>query len=240
MLFRSKISTTPWGAPIPTTMVGDGWTDIFRNVGGIVTGDVDNLTEEQKDEVFELGDFQKMQEIRDRTDSIVEDPETANKLKAYYRQFCKRPGFHDEYLQTYNRPSVTLVDTNGQGVDEITESGVIVDGVEYALDCLIFSTGFETGSSYTSQSGYDLIGKNNTRLSEKWANGLRTHHGLTTHNFPNCFILGFTQTGVTPNATHMLDEQASQMAYIVKEARARHAATVEATKQGEEIGRAHV
>ncbi|HAD10012.1 MAG TPA: monooxygenase, partial [Porticoccaceae bacterium] len=215
-------------------MVGDGWTDIFRNVGGIVTGNVDDLTEEQREEVFEIADFQKMQEIRDRADSIVEDPETAANLKAYYRQFCKRPCFHDEYLQTYNRPSVKLVDTNGQGVDEVTENGVIVDGVEYEVDCLIFSTGFEVGTSYTSQSGYDLIGKNGTKLSEKWANGLRTHHGLTTHDFPNCFVLGFTQTGVTPNATHMLDEQASQMAYIVDQVRQRGAQTVEATKEGED------
>ncbi len=215
-------------------MVGDGWTDIFRNVGGIVTGNVDELTEEQKDEVFELADFKKMQEIRDRAETIVEDKETADKLKAYYRQFCKRPCFHDEYLQTYNRPSVTLVDTEGQGVDEITEKGVVVQGVEYEVDCLIFSTGFEVGTSYTRQSGYDLIGKNGTRLSEKWADGLRTHHGLTTHDFPNCFVLGFTQTGVTPNATHMLDEQASQMAYIVSEARKRGAQVVEATQEAED------
>lgn len=229
-----NFNRTLGGSYTDDDMVGDGWTDIFRNVGGIVVGDVNDLTQEQKDEVFELADFQKMQEIRDRAAAIVEDRETAEKLKAYYRQFCKRPCFHDEYLQTYNRPSVKLVDTNGQGVDEVTEKGVIVDGVEYEVDCLIFSTGFEVGTSYTSQSGYDLIGKNGTRLSKKWANGLRTHHGLTTHDFPNCFVLGFTQTGVTPNATHMLDEQASQMAYIVDQVRKRGAQTVEATQEGED------
>ncbi|RLA41651.1 MAG: monooxygenase [Gammaproteobacteria bacterium] len=229
-----NFNNTLGGSYTDDDMVGDGWTDIFRNVGGIVTGEVEDLTPEQKDEVFELGDFKKMQEIRDRTASIVEDPETAEKLKAYYRQFCKRPGFHDEYLQTYNRSNVTLVDTNGQGVDEITEKGVIVDGVEYELDCLIFSTGFETGSSYTKQSGYDLIGRNKVSLAEKWATGLATYHGLQTHSFPNCFILGFTQTGVTPNATHMLDEQASQMAFILKQARAKNAETVEVTQAAED------
>ncbi|GMU46684.1 MAG: monooxygenase [Porticoccaceae bacterium] len=215
-------------------MVGDGWTDVFRKVGGIVLGNIDDLTPEQKEEVFELADFQKMQEIRDRAAAIVENPETAEKLKAYYRQFCKRPCFHDEYLQTYNRPNVTLVDTDGRGVDAVTEKGVVFDGVEYEVDCLIFSTGFEVGTSYTSQSGYDLVGRNGTRLSEKWANGMRTHHGLMTHDFPNCFVLGFTQTGVTPNATHMLDEQASQMAYIVGQVRARGAKVVEPTQAGED------
>jgi cyclohexanone monooxygenase len=228
-----NFNQTLGGSYTDDDMVGDGWTDIFRNVGGIVTGNVDDLTQEQKDEVFELADFKKMQEIRDRAAAIVEDRKTAEKLQAYYRQFCKRPCFHDEYLQTYNRPNVTLIDTDGRGIDAVTETGVIFDGVEYAVDCLIFSTGFEVGTGYTSQSGYDLIGKNGTKLSEKWANGMRTHHGLTTHDFPNCFVLGFTQTGVTPNATHMLDEQASQMAYIVKQVRARGAKTVEATAEGE-------
>ena len=215
-------------------MVGDGWTDIFRNIGGIVTGDINELTEEEKEEVFELADFKKMQEIRDRAAAIVQDQETAEALKAYYRQYCKRPCFHDEYLQTYNRPSVTLVDTRGHGVDEITEKGVIVDGKEYEVDCLIFSTGFEVGTSYTSQSGYDVIGRNGVSLSKKWADGLATFHGLQSHGFPNCFFLGFTQTGVTPNATHMLSEQAGHLAYIVKQGIARGATTVEVTQEAED------
>ena len=215
-------------------MVGDGWTDIFRNIGGIVSVEMDELTEDEKEEVFELADFKKMQEIRDRASRIVEDPDTADSLKAYYRQYCKRPCFHDDYLQTYNKPNVTLVDTFGQGVDEITETGVIVDGKEYEVDCLVFSTGFEVGTSYTSQSGYDLIGRGGVSLSKKWADGLATFHGLQTHGFPNCFILGFTQTGVTPNATHMLDEQASQLAYIMGKAMEQNATTVEATQAAED------
>ncbi|MGK2914342.1 MAG: flavin-containing monooxygenase [Porticoccaceae bacterium] len=230
----ANFNETLGGAYTDEDMVGDGWTDIFRNIGGIVTGDINELTEAEKEEVFELADFKKMQEIRDRAASIVEDQETAEALKAYYRQYCKRPCFHDEYLQTYNRPSVTLVDTHGQGVDEITEKGVIMDGKEYEVDCLIFSTGFEVGTSYTSQSGYDLIGRNGVSLSKKWANGLATFHGLQSHGFPNCFILGFTQTGVTPNATHMLDEQASQLAYIVGQAMAKGAQTVEASQEAED------
>ena len=215
-------------------MVGDGWTDIFRNIGGIVTGDIDDLSEEEKEQVFELADFQKMEEIRNRVSSIVEDQETAEGLKAYYRQYCKRPCFHDEYLQTYNRPSVTLVDTQGQGPERITEKGVVVDGKEYEIDCLIISTGFEVGSNYTSQSGYDVIGRNGTALSKKWADGFSTFHGLQSHDFPNCFFLGFTQTGVTANATHTLGEQAQHLAYIVEQAMARNAETVEATQEAED------
>ena len=98
---------------------------------------------------MELADFEKMEQIRARVDAIVEDPETAEALKPYYRQFCKRPCFHDEYLDTFNRPNVTLVDTQGRGVERITEKGVVVDGVEYEVDCIIYATGFEVGTDYT-------------------------------------------------------------------------------------------
>ena len=86
---------------------------------------------------LELADFEKMNQVRSRVDEIVTDPQVAEALKPWYRQFCKRPCFHDEYLQTFNRPNVTLVDNDGQGVDRITENAVVVGGVEYEIDCLI-------------------------------------------------------------------------------------------------------
>ena len=91
-------------------------------------------------------------------DELVEDPATAEALKPWYRQFCKRPCFHDEYLQAFNRPNVTLVDTDGRGVDAITPDGVVVGDREYTLDCLIFATGFEVGTDYTRRAGYDVVG----------------------------------------------------------------------------------
>ena len=63
---------------------------------------------------FEDSDFEKMEEIRARVDAIVEDAETAQRLKAWYRQLCKRPCFHDEYLQAFNQPGTHLVDTDGR------------------------------------------------------------------------------------------------------------------------------
>ena len=95
---------------------------------------------------MELADFEKMEQIRARVDELVDDPEMAEALKPYYRQFCKRPCFHDEYLHTFNRANVTLVDTEGQGVERITEHGIVANGVEYEIDCLIYATGFEVGT----------------------------------------------------------------------------------------------
>ena len=139
---------------------------------------------------MELEDFRKMEGVRHRVDEIVHDPATAEKLKPWYRQFCKRPCFHDEYLPTYNRPNVHLIDTDGKGVERLTERGVVANGVEYPVDCLIFATGFEVGTTYTRRAGYDIIGRDGQTLSDKWADGLRTLHGLQSDGFPNCFFLG--------------------------------------------------
>jgi cyclohexanone monooxygenase len=175
-----------------------------------------------------------MNQVRARVDAIVKDPVTAAALKPWYRQFCKRPCFHDEYLQTYNRPNVALVDTNGKGVERLTERGVVANGKEYEVDCLIFATGFEVGTSYTRRAGYDIIGRGGKTLSEHWSNGLRTLHGLTTHGFPNCFFLGFTQTAITISVPQALNEQAKHVAYMVTQSLARGGKALEATAEGED------
>ena len=174
-------------------LVQDGWTDIFRNLTGIAAKQASRklgrrLTPIEKAELMELADFQKMEPIRARVESVVEDPATAEKLKPWYRQFCKRPCFHDEYLQTYNRPNVTLVDTDGKGVTRLTENAVVVGDDQYEVDCLIFATGFEVGTTYTRRAGYDIVGRDGVTLSEKWANGLRTLHGLQTQRLPELLL----------------------------------------------------
>lgn len=215
-------------------MVADGWTEIFRNLTGILPPEgYEHLPKEHLSKASEIADFQKMEKVRGRVDRIVKDTKTAEALKPYYRQFCKRPCFHDEYLDTYNRSTVELIDTRGHGVERLTEKGVVVDGVEYEVDCLIFATGFEVGTSYTRRSGYDVIGANGTKLSEKWREGAETLHGLHSHDFPNCFFMGLIQNAITPNLPHMLNEQAKLIAYVMGEARSRGATRVEATAEAE-------
>jgi cation diffusion facilitator CzcD-associated flavoprotein CzcO len=220
-------------------LVMDGWTDIYRKVTGTGAREAAKslgrpLTSEERGNLIELLDMQKMETVRARVDALVADPGTAEGLKPWYRQLCKRPCFHDEYLSTFNRPNVTLVETDGTGVERINGSGVIVEGRQYELDCLIFATGFEIGTNYTRKAGYDIVGRNGETISEKWANGLRTLHGLQSNGFPNCFFLGLTQTGVTVNIPHTLNEQAKHAAHILGETRRRGASIVEATPEGEQ------
>ena len=221
-------------------LVADGWTEIFRNLTGIAAKTASRelgrrLTSREKGELMELLDFQKMNQIRSRAEAIVSDPATAEALKPWYRQFCKRPCFHDEYLPTFNRSNVTLVDTDGKGVERITEQGIVVDGTEYPVDCIVFATGFEVGTSYTRRAGYDIIGRNGLSLSDKWANGWRTLHGLQANSFPNCFFLGFTQTALAVNVPHALNEQAKHVTHILTQARQRGATRIEATLEAEEM-----
>ncbi len=220
-------------------LVHDGWTDIFRNLAGAAVKDASHklgrrLTREERAELLSLADYRKMNQVRSRVDDLVEDVATAAALKPWYRQFCKRPCFHDEYLQTFNRPNVTLVDTEGRGVERLTAHGVVANGREYEVDCLIFATGFEVGTSYTRRAGYDIVGRKGRTLSDHWANGLRTLHGLTAHGFPNCFFLGFTQTAITISVPQALGEQARHVVHMVTEARARGAAVLEPTAEAVE------
>ncbi len=225
-------------------LVSDGWTDIFRNLTGIAAKTASRqlgrrLTSREKGKLMELSDYRKMNQVRHRVDEIVEDQATADALKPWYRQFCKRPCFHDDYLPTFNRPNVDLIDTAGRGVKRITSTGIVVENAdgtetEYGVDCIVFATGFEVGTSYTRRAGYDIIGRNGETLSERWADGMRTMHGLTAHGFPNCFFLGFTQTAVTVNVPHALNEQAKHVRYILEQARDRGAEVIEVTAEAEQ------
>ena len=189
----------------------------------------DNLMKE-----MEMADFKKMEQIRARADGVVEDQNTAESLKPYYRQFCKRPCFHDEYLQTFNKPNVTLVDTQGRGVNKITDKGIMLGEEEYEVDCIIFATGFEVGTAYTRRSGYEIYGKKKQSLTDKWKNGLSTFHGMHTRGFPNCFFFGPQHSAFTANFTYSLDQQSIHLAYILKKASDMGVRRIEASKDAEE------
>src|SRR6185437_2042366 len=112
--------------------------------------------------------FEKMEEIRHRAETVVGDKDTAEKLKAWYRQLCKRPCFHDEYLQAFNQPRTTLIDTDGHGVEAITEKGFVVAGQEYEVDCIVYASGFEVGTGFVARSGFDVTGRDGLALSQAW------------------------------------------------------------------------
>ncbi|HEY0818107.1 MAG TPA: NAD(P)/FAD-dependent oxidoreductase [Rhizobacter sp.] len=216
-------------------LVRDGWTEAARNFRQLAMADRSVLSSLDKIMLtMELADMQKMNAVRARVDEIVKDPKVAASLKPWYRQFCKRPCFHDEYLQAFNRDNVTLVDTQGAGVERITETGIVANGQHFEVDAIVFATGFEVGTGYTRRAGYDLVGRSGETLSQKWAHGMRTLHGMMTNGFPNLFIFGPPQSGQTANYTHSLGEQARHATFLIGQAHARRVRTLEPTVHEED------
>ena len=224
------------GALPESDLVMDGWTDIARRVRSkIMTLPPDQLTPQGMLRAFEDSDFEKMEEIRARVDAVVQDRDTAHKLKAWYRQLCKRPCFHDEYLEAYNAPNTRLIDTDGKGVERITETGVVVGGVEYEVDCIIYASGFEVGTDYVRRVGFDARGRAGSKLSEHWSQGMRSLHGIHVHGFPNLFLVQTLQgANLISNVPHNLAESALTIAAIVKHAQAGGHAQVEVTADAED------
>jgi cation diffusion facilitator CzcD-associated flavoprotein CzcO len=216
-------------------LVQDGWTDIARRIRTkVLTLPMEELTIENIQAVYEDADHEKMEEIRARVDQIVQDPETAQRLKAWYRQLCKRPCFHDEYLQAFNRPNVTLVDTDGKGVEGITERGVVVAGVEYEVDCIVYASGFEVSFDYTNRGGF-VRGRGGQTLAERWSDGMRSLHGTHVHGFPNLFLVQQAQgANLISNIPHNLTEAAKTVAAVVKHMREHGCAEVEVESAAEE------
>ena len=229
-----NFNTLTSGGIVEEDLVQDGWTEIIRNLISMANYRGKDTDWSQVPYLMEIADFKKMNQIRDRVDSIVEDPATADALKPWYRQFCKRPCFHDEYLPTFNRESVHLVDTEGKGVEAVTEKGIVANGQEYEVDCIIFATGFEVGTEYTRRAGYDVTGKDGIKLSEKWTDGMRSLHGLHVRGFPNLFVMSNSQAAFTTNFPHAMDASAKHIGYILNKCRDENITTIEPTEEAED------
>jgi cyclohexanone monooxygenase len=235
---RENFAAVLAGQNFTVDLVADGWTDIARRIGLSLMNrrsDAGNLDMEEVKLRSEIADFQKMNEIRARVDEEVSQPEAAEALKPWYRQFCKRPTFNDHYLATFNRENVHLIDVSARkGVEAITEKGVIANGEEYELDCLIFATGFEITTSAHRRVDFDTRGRNGQSLYAHWGEGFRTLHGMASHGFPNWFTIGINQNGLSPNMTAMFDDQAVHVSYLIDEVQKRGATTIEVDADAEQ------
>ena len=218
-------------------LVQDGWTDLSRRI----RARIQDLPEGERSNpiamlaAYEDSDFEKMEEIRDRIDSVVQDQKTAGKLKAWYRQLCKRPCFHDEYLDAFNNPSTVLLDTDGKGVERITPRGLVIGATEYEVDCIIYGTGFEVGTELVARTGFETWGRGGISLTDYWQDGMRSLHGINVHNFPNAFWVMPTQgANLISNIPHNIVESGQTIALMVKHALAQQADTLEVSKEAED------
>lgn len=222
------------GVSADSDLVRDGWTRLFYGLrAGWLPKDGKPLTPETAMRLAERADFSMGEELRARVEATVQRPGVADGLKAWYGLLCKRPAFNDEYLPAFNRDNVTLIDTQGTGLDRITESGLVHGGVEHPVDCIVFATGFEVGTDYSRRAGFTIRGVGGRTLAEHFGKGVRTLHGFYVHGFPNLFLLGVGQNGVKPNFTDTLTEQAEHLVGVIANAREQGATHIEATADAE-------
>ena len=228
---QKKFGEAFLGGPIDPAFIDDGWTRLTRNVKTLAS-----KATEQVSNLVQLADFKTMEEIRGLVDETVKDPEIADKLKAYYNQFCKRPTFNDHYLATFNRENVELVDVSAtQGVEAITERGIVANGKEYEVDCIIYASGFEITSSYERRLGIPIFGMGGQSIYEHWQDGMRSMHGLMVSGFPNLYMCGggfVFQLGA--NYAHGIDVQAGHVAYTISELSRRGIQSANVSHEAEE------
>ncbi|MGB2391304.1 MAG: flavin-containing monooxygenase [Pseudomonadales bacterium] len=228
---QKKFGEAFLGGPIDPAFVDDGWTRLTRNLKAMAS-----QVEGKAPGLVQMADFKTMEDIRGLVDDVVKNPEVAEKLKAYYNQFCKRPTFNDYYLDTFNRTNVELVDVSAtQGVEAITESAIVANGKEYPVDCIVYASGFEITSSYERRLGIPVFGIEGQSIYDHWQDGMRTMHGLMVSGFPNLFLCGggfVFQLGA--NYAHGIDVQAGHVAYTISELASRGIKSANVSNEAEE------
>lgn len=223
------------GEPAAQDIVGDQWTDFWKRVGALMAARRNSNSDEDPHRLMQRVDYEKMEELRARVGAIVTRPDVAEAAKPWYNYLCKRPLYSDEFLPALNQDNVTLVDTDGRGVSAITAKGIVANGREYPVDCIVFATGFDVGAAAHKAGGYVVAGRNGETLEAKWATGVRSVHGTQISDFPNFHIVGGAAQGTTAfNFTHTLAMQATHAVEIIARCLHEGIAAMEVTTDAEE------
>ncbi len=216
-------------SPGEPDLICDIWTEINRNLSAVFDASGWPQSAEEYMTKREVMDYQVMERLRGRVESIVTDKDAADILKPWYRYLCKRPASNDEFYPTFNRPNVKVIDVSKtKGVERMTEKGFVAGGIEYEIDCMIFASGFEVTSDLDRRWGFDKFeGRDGLSIYKHWAEDIRTFHGMMTRGFPNQFFTGFIQGGMNASTTETFSNQTRHMSYIIAEALKRGVHTVE-------------
>jgi cyclohexanone monooxygenase len=229
-------------APREPDLINDIWTEISKNVNAELEAEGwPDVTPEDAGRRREIWDYRVMERLRERC-NVVNDPETREALKPYYRYLCKRPASNDDYYPTFNLPHVKLIDVaETRGVERLTEKGFIHKGVEYEIDCLILASGYEVTNDLDRRWGIDKIeGAEGLSIYDYWREGFQTFQGMMAHNFPNMFFTGFTQAGANASNSKTFCDQGFHIGYIASQALLRGAEKIEPTQEAQDAYLKHL
>ena len=152
------------------------------------------------------------QKIRER----VKDPVVAEKLVPKDHLFgSKRLPCESGYYEVYNQDNVLLVDVREAPIERITPKGIKTRDAEYALDVLIFATGYDAVTGALNR--IDIRGKGGQTLKDKFAEGPRTYMGIQSAGFPNLFTINAGWAGNFVRGCEPLVEWVSECICYVRE-----------------------
>ncbi len=170
--------------------------------------------------------------VRRKIREKVHDPEVARLLMPDYPVGAKRPCLDTGYYETFNRANVTLIDVRSTPIECVTPAGIVCGGKEYAIDDLVFATGFDAMTGALAR--IDIRGVGGATLKQKWAAGPLTYLGLGTAGFPNLFFLGGPGSpSVLANCITGAEYQVEWVGDCIDYLRARGHRTIEATPDAE-------
>ena len=111
---------------------------------------------------------------------------------------------------------------------------MVVAGVEHEVDCLVYGTGFEVGTELAHRAGFETVGRDGVTLTERWAHGMRSKHGINVRGFPNAFIVQPTQgANLISNIPHNIVESGMTIAMMIRHALDNGCRTIEVSEQAE-------
>jgi cyclohexanone monooxygenase len=176
------------------------------------------------------------EKIRER----VHDPEVAEKLiPKGYPLGTKRLCVDTDYYETFNRDNVTLVDVNEEPIHEITPAGLRAGDTDYAVDAIVFATGFDAMTGALMR--IDLRGRDGVALAERWAAGPRTYLGIGVAGFPNLFVVtGPGSPSVFSNMVVSIEQHVDWIAFAIAHLRERGLDVIEPTREAEDAWVDHV
>ena len=151
-------------------------------------------------------------------------PQLRARLTPDYRPGCKRLLLSNDYYPALQQPNVDVV--TEKVIEVRPHSVVTADGVEHAVDTIIYGTGFHVTDNPVAERVQGVDGRT---LADHWTeHGAQAYLGTTVPAFPNLFLLAGPNTGIGHTSLVVMIE--AQLQYVVDALRtmdARGAASVE-------------
>ncbi|MBV9320197.1 MAG: NAD(P)/FAD-dependent oxidoreductase [Mycobacterium sp.] len=162
----------------------------------------------------------------------VDDPVVRDQLTPRYAVGCKRPGFHNEYLATFNRDNVTL---ETDRIERITKTGIRTEsGSLHKTEILVLATGFKVFER-GNVPPFEVRGVGEVNLEEWWdERRLQAYEGVSVPGFPNSFLVLGPYGYNGSSYFNLIENQARHIVRVLKRARRELATWVEVRPEANE------